>query len=122
MEVVHDYGMGAVLLAVVDGHGNIVWQPGSQPESRRLNVLEALLGTIQRELVQAAPQRSTGATDISLASAAALCQAAADALSHGQSAVAGELLGRLARTTVDEWSLDSPVTAEVTRCAQELTG
>src|SRR5664279_2252130 len=31
-EVVHDYGMGAVLRAVVDGHGNIVWQPGSQPE------------------------------------------------------------------------------------------
>ena len=31
-EVVHNYGMGAVLLAVVDDHGNIVWQPGSQPD------------------------------------------------------------------------------------------
>ena len=31
-EVVQNYGMGAVLLAVVDDHGNIVWQPGSQPD------------------------------------------------------------------------------------------
>jgi hypothetical protein len=90
--------------------------------SLQLNVLEALLGAIKRELDQPAPRRSTGATDTSLASAAALCQAAVDALRDGRSTVAGQLLRGLARTTVDEWSLGSPVTAEVTRCAQELPG
>jgi hypothetical protein len=35
-EVVHNYGMGTVLLAVVDDHSNIAWQPGHNLANYRI--------------------------------------------------------------------------------------
>lgn len=86
-----------------------------------VRALESLMTTIRQELERPSAERSTGATDTSLALAASQCQAAVDAAIEGRADEARGLLRSMARRAVDEWSLTSPVTVEVASRSQEMT-
>ena len=73
--------------------------------------LRLLLDDIRVELTLDPADRATGAPDSSLKVAIDLCQQAVVASDSGDQSSVCELLGRLSRLVVDEWSLTSPLTA-----------